>query len=80
MEQKTKKTRSPPVKYLVLSVKQLKTLVEMAHANGIDPSNPQNHDVAILYLEHSGPRHPGQLRYTDEFRHATYKYWPEEEE
>ena len=79
MDEKTGQKRSPPVKYLVLSVKQLKILTKMAHATGTDPSNPQDYDVVVLNLEHSGPEHPGQLRYTDFFRHATYQYWPDEE-
>ncbi len=66
MQQNMQKN-SPPEKYLVLSVKQLKDLIEYAHLTSVQEGKPDWNTV-VLRLEHSGKRAPGQLRYTDEFR------------
>ena len=47
-------------KYLVFTVEMLETLIKVAKKN--------KHDCAVIYLEASGKRWPGQLSLTDEFQ------------
>ena len=77
MEQNNHQTRSPPQKYLVLSVRYLKALIEMARQ---DQSEIADWNSVVVRCEHAGKNYPGQLVFTDEFRKETYPHWPEEED
>lgn len=80
MEQNTHQTRSPPQKYLVLSVRELKALIKMAHEGNI---YPHDYNTIIMELRHSdSKKYVGQLRFTDEFQTQVWSLcdWPREEE
>ena len=51
-------------KYLVLTVENLKALIKVAEKN--------THDCAVIDLEASGKRWPGQLAYTGDFRRLAW--------
>jgi len=51
-------------KYLVLTVEMLEGLIKLAKEN--------KHDCAVIDLEASGKRWPGQLSYTDDFRRLAW--------
>mgnify|MGYP003154843386 CR=1 FL=1 len=65
-------SKRKPEKYLVLSAKQLNTLIEMAHEGSKEKSSS---DCVVIKLEHAGKKWPRQLIYTDKFRAKAYRCW-----
>ena len=53
-------------KYKVLSIKDLKLLIDRANKYAVEQNKEYN--TVVLRMEHSDSKtHPGQLRYTEEF-------------
>ena len=65
-----KMKRGKQEKYAVLSIADMKAMIKMAESGNVSPSIGDKRCI-VVYFEAAGPKHPGQLRFTQGF----YEEW-----
>ena len=76
-----KMKRGKQEKYAVLSIADMKAMIKMAESGGLVCKTDNDATCLVVYFEAAGPKHPGQLSFTQGFNKGYRVYrFPEHQE